>query len=185
MSKTIAIDEDGYFLLPGGIRYSDTDSGREMLKNLYLDDFGVTKVDYNGETIIVEPFDKPYVAQQIHNEFGEWKIQLPYSLLLPIQIESFCLDEWDRFHGQTLNNIPFVLTRKAQAELLQSASGFSDTSITLDNNEIETESYYLEVEGVDQEPFWTNKYTENSDPLLELVKTPPRAAKYFTPVKAQ
>ena len=39
LKKSIAIDEEGYFLLPGGIRVNDDEIGHQMLSKINKDDY--------------------------------------------------------------------------------------------------------------------------------------------------
>lgn len=55
----------------------------------------------NDESMIVEAFDEPYVADEIEQVGDKWLIHLPYQLSFEFPIESLSLDEWDRFHGYT------------------------------------------------------------------------------------
>ncbi|MCJ8275603.1 MAG: methyltransferase domain-containing protein [Bdellovibrionales bacterium] len=162
MTKSIAIDEEGYFVLQNGVRLTEEETGRAMLKSLAIDEVGVVTLSYQGESALVEPFDKVYVAQQIHFENNLWQIQLPYQLRLDIDIQSLNLDEWDRIHGFTTNGFPFVLSRKAQAELFNLAENFSDDSITVNGLEIKTEDYFVSSDHTDKLDFWSEKYNTHA-----------------------
>lgn len=171
--KTIAIDEEGYFLLPGGIRVTDEKVGHDMLAAISKDDFGVLHLDFQGEQALVEAFDKPYVALQVHLEEDRLVAQMPYQLKQPVIFESFCVDEWDRFHCQTENGIPVVFSRTAQAELFNIADSFDDDSVFLKSKKIMTPHYYQTENETNAEPFWTNKYNENPSPPWNLDKVHP------------
>lgn len=168
MSKTISIDEEGYFLLDQQIRVNDDVVGRRMLESLRKDDWGVLHMDYDGQDVIVEAFDKPYVARQVHFTNHILSIQMPYQFLCEVELESLCLDEWDRFHGKTKSGIPFVLSHAAQAELFHLAEAFTDDSLQLGIQEISTPPYYVTSEQFDREPFWSGKYQEMPSPPWNL-----------------
>lgn len=168
MNKSISIDEEGYFVLQNGIRLNDDPTGKEMLESLEVNEYGVTSMEYKNETIIVEPFDKPLVASQVYNNNNLWEIALPYQCRFSIDIESLSLDSWDRFHGLTTTGIPFVLSRKAQAEFFNLLEEFTDDSITLNGKVIETKDYYQNSDKVNKEDFWSQKYKEHPSPPWNL-----------------
>lgn len=182
-SKTIAIDEEGFFVLEGGIRLQDDSLGKNMLKELRMDEFGVIHLSYDGHDVLVEPFDKPYVAKQVLIDNGKLFAHMPYQLQVEVELESLSLDEWDRFHGMTTNQIPFVLSRPAQAELFNLANDFSDESITLLGKEIKTPNYYIADNSVNQSPFWTDKYKENPLPPWNLEKPHPEIKSILQQIK--
>ena len=167
MYKTISVDREGYFKSSDGLRISDAELGKLWLESLEVNDKGVCSLTYEGEYIVVEPFDKPYVAQQVYTESG-LEILLPYELRCKVKLESLCLDPWDRFHGLTEKGIPFVLTSKAQAELFQLADGFSDDSITIAHREIDTDPFYKNDQPIHDNEFWSAKYAAEEKPGWDL-----------------
>ena len=173
MAKSIAIDEEGYFVLQDGLRMNDDSLGATWLNSLKVDEFGVTRLQHDGESIVVEPFDKPYVARQVHLENNQLVVQLPHLVRKKVNWESLCLDEWDRFHGRTENDVPFVLSRSAQAELFNLADDFTDDSITLAGKEVPCPDYYQFEDQVNKESFWTQKYLEKSLPNWDLGEVHP------------
>ncbi len=173
MIKTIAIDEEGYFVLHNGLRVTDEPIGHDMLSQITLDDYGVTHLNFEGDEAIVECFDKPYVARQVHLENNKIVLQMPYQLKEEAEVSSFCVDEWDRFHGKTKRGIPFVLSRPAQAELFNLAEEFDDDSIKINSHQIQTPDYYFANDDVKGSPFWTQKYNEPELPGWDLEKPHP------------
>jgi SAM-dependent methyltransferase len=165
--KSVTIDGDGYFKMSDGLRFNDEATGQQWLKSLCIDEFGVCWFESDGQRIIVEPFDKPYVAQQVYLEH-KLEILLPYNLRVPIRMETICVDQWDRFHGLCENDIPFVLTNKAQAELFKLCDEFDDESITITGHKISTPDFYIINRQADEEKFWTNKYCETTSPGWNL-----------------
>ncbi len=173
MAKTIAIDEEGYFLVDKGIRVDDELVGRRMLDAMTIDDYGVTHMNYEGHDVIVEPFDKPFVARQVHLENRILSVQMPYQHLCEVDWDSLCVDEWDRFHGKTKKGIPFVLSRPAQAELFNLAEEFNDDSLQIQGKTISTPNYYITSEDFNQAPFWKERYQEDPSPPWNLDKPHP------------
>ena len=183
MVKTISIDEEGYFLLHNGIRVTDEEVGHQMLSKITIDEFGVLKLNYEGEEVIVEAFDKPLVARMVDLKNSKLKVQMPYHFSVDVIHESLCVDQWDRFHGMTEAGVPFVLSRAAQAELFNIADEFSDDSLTLAGQRINIENYYLSQSEVNQEAFWSNKYQENPSPPWNLDKPHPELSSVLSQLK--
>ena len=102
--KIIALDEEGFFILAGDVRLADPKEGKALLKNLFMDEHGGCWTTWDGETLLVEPFDKPLVAQQIGKTANEIHLIAPYGFQTAIRLESMCLDDWDRFHGREIPN---------------------------------------------------------------------------------
>lgn len=183
MGKTIAIDEDGYFILNNGVRLSDEKTGRDMLSTMAVDEFGVSTIIVEGEKVIVEPFDKPFVVRQIFTEQDRIVLQMPYQYKVLASAKSFCLDAWDRFHGQTESGIPFVLSRPAQAELFALATDFDDESIVVGGQTIHTPDYYIQTEKVENADFWEEKYEASPSPSWNLDQPHPELKSILQQIK--
>ncbi len=166
--KFIAVDEEGYFVLQDGLRLTDPNEGRLLLQNLTINDHGTCFTKWGGDELVVEPFDKPLVAQQVQKIGNELQVIAPYDFTAPIKMSSFCLDTWDRFHGLTEKNIPFVLTRKAQAELFNLFDEFDDDSFTMDGKTFPTPLFYIENETLKGTSFWQQKYAADEPPRWDL-----------------
>lgn len=134
MSETeapfIAIDEEGLPRL-GEIRVTDADFGREILQNLHRNDNGSFKSTAYGTTYFIEAFDDPLVVQTLERKDDRFTLNFPYGWQAELNPESLVLDEWDRFHGRTASDIPFVFSRKAQALFFDALDEFDDESITV------------------------------------------------------
>jgi SAM-dependent methyltransferase len=162
--KIIALDEEGFFILAGGVRLTDPGEGTSLLQNLFMDERGGCWTTWDNETLLVEPFDKPLVGQQIEKTSNELFLLAPYGYKAVIRLESLCLDDWDRFHGLTKNNIPFVLSRKAQAEFFNCLEEFADDSFTLWGKKYPTPSFYINDSELSKTQFWTQKYSDSQPP---------------------
>ncbi|HWU42978.1 MAG TPA: hypothetical protein VN132_06050, partial [Bdellovibrio sp.] len=127
----IQIDEEGYGV-SGELRIQDPTAGAEILQNLQLHQSGTLLSTFGGTPVIVEAFDEPLIAQQILHENSVWKIRGLYGVEFSFQLNSLSLDEWDRFHGYTDKNVPFVMSRKAQAGFFNILDEFDDDSITFE-----------------------------------------------------
>ncbi|MGE0634179.1 MAG: methyltransferase domain-containing protein [Pseudobdellovibrionaceae bacterium] len=161
--KFIKIDEEGYFFFDE-IRVTDTDVGRTLFKNLNLIESGHVVTELDGQSVIVEAFDEPFVALQIDLQNQTSFVQMPYDYKEEFLLETLTLDEWDRFHGHTKRGIPFVLSRPAQAEFFKKLEDYDDESITWNGKKIEVKAWLPDSENVQEEKFWTGRYLSNDAP---------------------
>lgn len=166
-TQFIQIDEEGYGL-SREVRIQDPLVGQEILQNLKIHEGGTLLSTFGGTPVIVEAFDEPYVAQQVQNKNGNWEILLPYGVHFSFALESLSLDEWDRFHGYAANNIPFVMSRKAQAEFFNLLDGFDDESIEFQGKTYEVPSYWPSHQDVEKETYWSKIYHEEPNPGWNL-----------------
>lgn len=136
MNRFIAIDEEGYFL-SGGVRATDEEYGRELLKNLILEHRALVTY-YQGQKVIVESFDSPLVVRTVtpNKLSSNWILNMPYGFAAEADLKTLTVDEWDRFQGKTKNGIGFVLSRPAQMQLFNLADEFDDDSITINGTKI-------------------------------------------------
>ena len=129
-NKFIQIDEEGYFHF-GENRVTDNNDGIKLLNSLKRLESGHFITQSEGQTVLVEAFDQPFIALDILKNDNNWSIQLPYGYTANINIKNFSLDEWDRFHGVSEKGVPFVLSRNAQASFFNQGDEFDDDSITV------------------------------------------------------
>ncbi len=183
MNHSIAIDEEGFFLLPNGVRVSDPEYGKVLLNHLKIDPYGVVTTEFKNDTLLVEAFDKPYVALQVHKDTKDLTLQMPYGVFKKVDLQSLCIDEWDRFHGLTQEGLPFVLSRAAQAELFNLVDDFSDDGITVFGTHYKTPSYYIKKEAVEHSDFWTQKYLESPSPSWNLDQPHPELKSFLQQLK--
>jgi SAM-dependent methyltransferase len=167
-TQFVQIDEEGYGL-SREVRIQDPLVGQELLQNLMIHQSG-TLLSTIGETpVIVEAFDEPYVAGQVHlKDDDSWEIFLPYGVRYSFSLKSLSLDEWDRFHGYTSNKIPFVFSRKAQASFFNLVDEFDDDSITFRDEKYKIPSYWQTHKELESETFWTQIYTKTESPGWNL-----------------
>ncbi|MGZ5279213.1 MAG: class I SAM-dependent methyltransferase [Pseudobdellovibrionaceae bacterium] len=169
--KYIAIDEEGFPLF-GELRVTDPKVGVEILRNLKFAENGAFQTSLNDEDYLVEAFDEPLVAEQVLKLKSGWRILMPYGLELPFDPTTLSLDEWDRFHGLTLTGVPFVYSRKAQAEFFNLVDEFDDESVTIDDEIIEIPEYYKARPDVRNEKYWSQIY-QTEEPRWELNQPAP------------
>ncbi len=164
---SIQIDSEGYFHF-GETRIEAPQQGLPLFENLIINESGHLISVYQGQPILVEPYDEPFIAQNIEkNESHEFSITMPYGYAQKINLESLCLDEWDRFHGESSCGVPFVLGEKAQDQFFNLVDEFDDDSVTIAGQKINTDSWLSPNHETKKESFWTHIYN-TEDPRWDL-----------------
>ncbi|MDG0815211.1 class I SAM-dependent methyltransferase [Bdellovibrio svalbardensis] len=166
-TQFVQIDEEGYGV-SRELRIQDSRVGSELLKNLQVHAGGTLLSTFGGTPVIVEAFDEPLIAQQIYLEGKTWQIHGLYGTEFNFQLESLSLDEWDRFHGYTEKNVPFVMSRKAQAEFFNMLEEFDDESITFDGKVYQIPPYWDDTPEIEKETFWSKSYQNDNNPGWNL-----------------
>ncbi|HEY8269843.1 MAG TPA: methyltransferase domain-containing protein [Pseudobdellovibrionaceae bacterium] len=165
--RFVQIDEDGYALL-GEVRTQAPQVGGEVLSEMSFAENGAFMSRCGGVPVIVEAFDEPYVASQISLENKIWRMELPYNVRFEFELASLSLDEWDRFHGKANNEIPFVMSRKAQAHFFNLLDSFDDNSITFAGKTYEIPSFFPSNKELAKSDYWTKIYHQEVNPGWNL-----------------
>lgn len=166
-TQFVQIDEEGYGV-SHELRIQDYRVGHELLQNLQVHDGGTLLSTFGGTPVIVEAFDEPLIAQQIYLAGKVWQLHGLYETEFNFKLESLSLDEWDRFHGYTTENIPFVMSRKAQASFFNMLEEFDDESITFDGKTYEVPPYWDDKPEIEKETFWSKSYQNDNNPGWNL-----------------
>lgn len=175
----IAIDEEGYFL-QGEMRLSEQITGLNLLKNLAKAENGSFVSHFNERYFFVEAFDEPLVAQQVFFEKNQWHILCPYEARFTFSLDTLTTDDWDRFHGRTTEDLPFVFSRKAQAQFFNMLEEFDDDSITWKGKRYPIGAWLKEQPAVDEEKWWSDIYVNEVNPRWNLAE-PAEALKDMLP----
>lgn len=165
--RFIQIDEEGYVLL-GEVRTQDPQVGGEVLAEMSFAENGAFLSRCGGVPVLVEAFDEPYVASQISLKNKTWSLELPYNISFDFQLESLSLDEWDRFHGKADNDVPFVMSRKAQANFFNLLEEFDDDSITFSGKTYEVPAFFPSHKDLANADYWTQIYHQEGNPGWNL-----------------
>jgi SAM-dependent methyltransferase len=170
INQYISIDEEGFPSF-GDLRVQDPSVGREIFENLFVHEANSLVTVVRGEKYIVESFDEPYVAQMVSVESDLMKIQLPYGTEATFDPMSLSVDEWDRFHGYAKydqNLVPFVMSRKAQAEFFRLADEYDDDGITFNGQRFNIPPYWQSQTNVHSADFWSLIYKTENTPGWDL-----------------
>ncbi len=154
------IDEEGFPLF-SGLRVQDQKFGYDLINGIQRFQDGRTFIiQHQNDRYILEAFDQPFVAQMVSKNQNAWEIELPYGVRKTFKIDSLKVDEWDRFHGQTVNDIPFVMTRKAQNEFFNLVDGFNDDGIFIKNQFYAIPPYWGEHTQERHSQTWSRRYRD-------------------------
>ena len=162
--RYLPIDEEGYFVFDGR-RVDDEALGRKLLDNLepVQTDRFVTSIE--GQQAWVEAFDQPLIARSLQKPVdGRCTIEGPYKSQMRFALETLSVDEWDRFHGVTENNIPFVLSRTAQFNFFDMLDEFDDDSVTIAGKRFAVPPWLPPSTDVVKPAYWTNLYKTEASP---------------------
>lgn len=182
MTPTVQVDPEGY-LSTNGIRITDQEVGRSLLQNMIFENELFYTV-YDGKKVLVESFDRPYVALQVEKGPDSiWTLIGPYGFQDKFDVRKVRLDAWDRFHGITQRDISFVLSRAAQAEFFRLVDDYTDESITVDGQKIDVPEFFVKEAGSDQAGFWGNYYKTGSLPPWDLNQYNPNLDGIFAQLK--
>ncbi len=173
-TRSIPIDEEGYPLF-SELRVTDPLIGREILENIRFAENGafITKVHTKAHEeelteYLIEAFDEPLVARHI----SKTTITVPFELEFEFDFKTLSVDEWDRFHGLTKQDIPFVLNRNAQKELFDLCDDYDDDSLTIDGKVIPVKPWMSADPAVETEKYWSHVY-QTETPRWELNQASP------------
>ncbi len=168
--RFLKIDEEGFALMDQ-IRVSHEEFGHHLLANLRRDPLGYFYTEADGHWALVEPFDEPLVAHSVERLLSPqtgWEVIMPYGFRSSFVLDSLSLDEWDRFHGRTEEGVPFVLSRKAQAQFFDLLDGFGDDFIQVQEKVYKIPSWPRGNSSVEQSGFWQEIFCRDEPPPFDL-----------------
>lgn len=165
--KYIRIDEEGYFNFDGQ-KVDDEAYGRELIHNIAVEEKNRFSTTLQGQKAWIEYFDAPLVAKHVRlKDASKGVIDLPYNTQAEFEFKSLSNDEWDRFHGETTDGIPFVLSRQAQYEFFDLLDSFDDDSVTIKGQRYAVEPWLKPFNEANKDGFWSNIY-QTETPGWEL-----------------
>lgn len=166
----IQITADGEVRLPGEQPVSK-ELGAFILKSLRIGSTGALEADIPqggaNETVYVEAFDEPLVAKRCLISTSDLlHIVCEYGAEFPVSLDKLTVDEWDRFHGRTVDGVPFVLSDFAQSQLFDEVEEYDDESVTFQGKRHEVKPWLTGDNELSEEKFWTGIYV-NEQPGWE------------------
>jgi len=192
-NSIIICDEEGLLSMEG-VQITDLEIGQEFYNNLELCKKFFYTSSIGNEAYVVHPFDEPLIGKAVVAQSRD-KIYLkgPYQTYFLIDLNTLCLDEWDRVHGfaaktkpllvegqensesleivSQQSQLPFVLSRKAQEQLFELADQVQDDSLTLFGKEYQTPPYLQKIQvggAVENQNFWNDIYLKEENPGWNL-----------------
>lgn len=162
--RYITLDEDGLFAFDGQ-RVDDPEFGAQLIQNLKIQNGRQIQTSLNGQSAWVEAFDAPLIARHVSavsSQLGQ--LELSYGVKQQFPFATLTCDEWDRFHGQTTDGMPFVFSRQAQVEFFDLLDAFDDDSVTVQGQRHAIEPWLKPSTEAGQEKFWSNFYQTGSMP---------------------
>ena len=88
-NKFIQIDHEGYFHFSED-RVTDNKDGFELFNKLSILETGHIVTECEGQDVLVEAFDEPFVAHSIDKNNTHWTITLPYGFKQKINMFILC-----------------------------------------------------------------------------------------------
>lgn len=164
-NKFCSIDKNGTIFLDQNTPIRNQEEIEEFFNHLHIDESRCFKSQLHSQTYIVEVYDEPLIALKIQLSKTQNKHNLinSYGIQFEFDISSLLTDEWDRFHGTTINGIPFVMTNESQNEFFNQLDSFDDESITFNKTQYPIDNFWTLETSVHKEDFWTQKYLTNED----------------------
>lgn len=136
----------------------------EFFNQLHIDESRCFKSQIHDQPILVEVYDQPIIATKIQlNQLDKPSLLNSYGISWSFDLSTMLVDEWDRLHGLTENQIPFVLSREAQDQLFDQLDEFDDDSITFKGIRYIVEPYWTVDTKVREESFWSQRYQTQED----------------------
>lgn len=146
-------------------RIVDEEIGAHLLESIIRKERGSFTCLWESEEIAIEAFDEPLVVQRVDVLTNDPAMALtfPYSVKAPLNFKTLTLDEWDRFHGRTIQGIPFVFSRKAQMQFFDLLEEFDDDSVTFAGQSYPITPWLDANPVLQTEEFWTSLYQRSKD----------------------
>lgn len=168
MTRYIIIDDQNEIYLEGSDSpLKDENKCREIFRNLFIQSFCL-KTKINDEDFLVESFDSPLIALRVVANKDKLIIQTKLDLYFETDLNGWCTDFQDDFHGSTIQGVPFRLSKKAQMKLFNECDSFDDNSFTLSGIKVLTKNYYEDGAALTKSEYWNNIYNQPENPGWDL-----------------
>lgn len=169
-SKNLKINHLGKALDNEGKIIEADVEGSSIIQSIFLDQKYVYR---NSEDEIVEVSNYLYFVEKIIElHEGKASAVAQYDIVLHLDLSKVFLDYKDRFVIFNDQNIPCLLSDKAQEDLFELADSYDDDSITLSSKKYPTPPFLNPNTEIEISEFWSKKY-ENDDTGWDLNEPSP------------
>jgi SAM-dependent methyltransferase len=166
--RFVTVDENGWIIFDNQ-QINDPALAHEFYTELnYLPNrsFGTTLMGHN---VVVEAFDAPMIVQSFQVKANSKKVTLEFNYQYTLEynfeifktsiLPKFFLDPWDRIFCEGKNQVPFVFSKKAHEEFLDSLDEFDDDSVVFDGERVELSPFWKDESELDSADWWDRVYT--------------------------
>lgn len=119
--------------------------------------------------VMVEAFDCPLIVQNFELDAAAGKVTLEFNYqyrlewnienFIELALKSFYSDEWDRLYGESPNKIPYVFSKTAHAEFLDSLDEFDDDSVVFQGQKVTLGTMWKDETQLEGPEWWDKAYT--------------------------
>lgn len=160
----LKIDREGFVLLENEL-LKDNEQATLFLKNLHYNELGNLQTRWGDELVPVEVFDQPILAIRFKESSStHWTLEGRHGFEATFALESITVDDWDRFHGRTLEGIPFVMNRSAQEQFFDLLDSFDDDGFCYQGQQFKTDFWLNPMSQKVDQAFWTPHYEQKNWP---------------------
>lgn len=157
LESALPIDEHGRVHL-GEKKLDDTSQLEIFFDHLKINDSFALESFYEGEGVLVEAFDAPWVIQDLkfidHQVFGI----NTYGFEIELQLQTCFFDAFDRLNGELKSKVPWVLSRNAQEKFFDQLDEFDDDSFTWQGKIYAVQSQYEQSNDIENPDWWSKTY---------------------------
>lgn len=157
---TVHIDEHGQ-LFEGLTKIKNSESCLEILENLKINEGRGLESLWDQEKITVTCFDHPLVIERAEVAGRHILLSTIHGGQWVCKLDQLFLDEWDRFMGYTDQQIPWVLSRKAQDQFFSLLDEYDDDSVTFQGGQYAVLPFWEEQPHVEGVEHWDPSYEPN------------------------
>ncbi len=160
-----SIDKNGIIHTEQKVPLKNQEEIIAFFDHLHIDESRSFISQIHDQPFYVEVYDEPIIALRVNltSPSGKQTLINTYGLTWDFELSHLLTDEWDRFHGVTIDGIPFVLSPEAQDQLFNQLDSFDDDSISFKGVRYPIEPYWSENSIALDEVFWSQRYRTSED----------------------
>lgn len=153
----LTIDEHGR-VLRGEIKIDSTSQLEIFFDHLKLNDSFIFESLFEGESVVVEVFDAPWVIQDLKWIDNQIIGINTYGFEIELDLESCFFDTFDRLNGELKSKVPWVLSRNAQEKFFDQLDEFDDESFTWNGKNYSVRPQFEKINEIENPHWWTETY---------------------------